>query len=228
MGSSARSSPSVSPDTAAPPGGATSVQRAALVRLAQRAHACRRCAQVAAGSAVLGERNGPLPAPLLFIAEAPGYRGAVRSGVPLWGDRAGRNFRSYCAGAGLDLERAFITNAVLCHPADLADRNRRPTAGEIRTCNEFLAALLALVDPLLVVALGRVALDAAALLAPHGLRFGRDLALPAPWAGRRLISLYHPSGQTLARRSRAQQRADYRVVARWLARHGPPRARSVA
>ncbi len=136
--------------------------------IARRARACRRCPKVAPGSAVLSRRNGPAPADVLFVAEAPGYLGGVRYGVPLWGDRTGKNFRAYCAEAGVDLERAFISNAVLCHPPSGDGRNRRPSATELRNCNDFLRSLIGVVDPGLVVALGRVALDAVAQVMPHG------------------------------------------------------------
>ena len=81
----------------------------------------------------------------------------------------------------------------------------------------FLAEIVALADPLVVVALGRVALDALARIAPHGLCLAPgDVGRPVAWRGRRLVALYHPSGQTLGRRSRAQQIDDYRAVGRAL------------
>ncbi len=172
---------------------------------------------MAAGSAVLSGRNGPAPAPLFFVAEAPGYLGGVRTGVPLWGDQSGKRFRAYCAEAGLDLERAFISNAVLCHPPSADGRNRTPKPSEVHNCNDFLRALIVMVDPALVVALGRVALEAVARIAPQPLEFGRDVGVARPWFGRHLLSLYHPSGQTLGRRAMAQQVADYRAVVEWLA-----------
>lgn len=168
----------------------------------------------------MSRRNGPAPADVLFVAEAPGYLGGVRYGVPLWGDRTGKNFRAYCAETGVDLERAFISNAVLCHPPSGDGRNRRPSATELRNCNDFLRSLIGVVDPGLVVALGRVALDAAGQVAPHAMVFGRDAGTQAPWFGRQLMSLYHPSGQTLGRRSRSRQLEDYGAIARWQARVG--------
>ena len=191
---------------------------ARLDTLAGRATACRRCPGVAPGSAVLGPRNGPVPAGLLFVAEAPGYLGAVRTGVPLTSDRSGKNFRAYCAAAGIDAEAAFICNAVLCHPRAADGRNRTPRASEVAACNDFLAAIIALADPLVVVALGRVALGALGRIAPHGLRLTpAGAGRPVAWEGRRLVALYHPSGRTLGRRSRAQQIDDYRAVGRALA-----------
>ena len=72
-------------------------------------------------------------------------------------------------------------------------------------------------DARLVVALGRVALEALGRIEASRLRFGVDTARPVAWQGRQLISLYHPSGQTLGRRSGEQQVADYRVARRTLA-----------
>lgn len=193
---------------------------AALRGLARRARSCRRCPAVAPGSAVIGPGNGPVPAPLLFVAEAPGYLGGVRTGVPLLGDRSGQNFRRYCAEARIDLEQAFICNAVLCHPPSAEGRNRSPRRSEIANCGGFLGEIVDLVEPLLVVALGRVALEALGALAPHGLRFGIDTGRPIAWRGRHLVGLYHPSGQTLGRRPRDRQSADYGRVRRIVDRLG--------
>jgi DNA polymerase len=156
----------------------------------------------------------------LFIAEAPGHLGGVRYGIPLWGDRTGKNFRAYCAEAGVDLHRAFITNAVLCHPPSPDGRNRTPRQSEMRACCEFLRRQIELVDPRLVVALGRIALESLGLVCPHDIVFGHHVAQPQPWSGRFLASLYHPSGQTLGRRSRADQLRDYRVIAGWQRHSG--------
>ena len=192
--------------------------REALASLEREARRCRRCAGVAAGSSVMGATSGGvLPAPLLFVAEAPGYLGALRSGAPLCGDRSGGNFERFCAAAGIDRGAAFVTNTVLCHPPSATGGNRAPRAGEIVECSPFLRCQIELVDPALVVALGRVALGALALIEPHGLRFGHDTGRFRPWAGRHLVSLFHPSGRTAGRRSAAQQRADYCAVAAWLA-----------
>lgn len=189
--------------------------RTAFEVLADCAGACRRCPHVAAGSAVIGPANGPVAAPILFVAEAPGHLGGVRYGVSLWGDRTGKNFRAYCAETGIDLDRAFITNAVLCHPPSSVGRNRTPRRSEMRACRDFLRRQIELVDPTLVVALGRIALESLGLVTPHSVAFGHHVAQPRPWGGRHLASLYHPSGQTLGRRSRADQLRDYRVIAAW-------------
>ncbi len=186
----------------------------AFQRLVKEAHGCRVCRDVVSGSAILSDF--PIsPVSIFFVAEAPGYLGAVRYKIPLWGDRAGKNFRAYCAGAGVDLSRAYITNAVLCHPASCFGKNRTPKRSEIRSCGSFLGRQIEIIDPTLVVALGRCALDALRLIEPHEIEFGHDVAQPTPWGKRHLVSLYHPSGRTLSRRTQQAQLHDYSVVAKW-------------
>lgn len=105
---------------------------------------------------------------LLIVGLAPGMHGANASGRPFTGDHAGillyrvlHEFgfasapESHSADDGLELIDCRITNAVKCLPP-----NNKPTGGEIRTCNGFLAEELARFTPRVVIALGRVAHDA--------------------------------------------------------------------
>ena len=162
---------------------------------------------------VLGTDNGPLDARVLFVAEAPGRLGADRTGVPLSTDQSGRNFTDFLGSAGLRREDVFVTNAVLCNPRDGRGLNARPSAAELRSCSTYLAELIAILDPPWVVALGRVALDALTLVAPHGAVLARDVGTALRWHGRQLVPLYHPGPRSVARRGRAQHRADYARLA---------------
>jgi uracil-DNA glycosylase len=158
----------------------------------------------------IGPGNGPLDARILVVAEAPGRFGADVTGVPLSGDRSGETFDALLASAGLDRGQMFVTNAVLCNPRREDGRNDRPRAAEVRNCGQHLRALIDLLDPLWVVSLGRVALDALALIEPHGAKLACDVATARPWYGRRLVPLYHPAPRSIARRSLAQHASDYR------------------
>ncbi|HZO24428.1 MAG TPA: uracil-DNA glycosylase [Chloroflexota bacterium] len=164
----------------------------------------------------LGAANGPLDASVLFVAEAPGRLGADRTGVPLSGDQTGRNFDAFLASADIDRSSVFITNAVLCNPRKPDGRNDRPRTGEIRNCSMHLRALIDLLDPPWVVSLGRAALDALALIEPHGRVLARDIGVAAPWYGRQLVPLYHPGPRALIRRPFGQQAADYAALAALL------------
>ncbi len=181
--------------------------------LVARVQACRRCPRMEGRTRVLGPGNGTLDAPVLFVAEAPGRLGADRTGVPLSADQTGHNFASFLAGTGLARSDVFVTNAVLCNPRSPDGRNDRPTAHEVRNCSPHLAEVIRLLDPVWVVALGRVALDALRLVAPHDVELARDVGTPVPWHCRTLVPLYHPGPRSVSRRGREQHRADYARLA---------------
>jgi uracil-DNA glycosylase family 4 len=177
--------------------------------LERRVGACTACASMAY-SHVLGAANGPVPGRVMFVGEAPGRRGAGRSGVPFVGDESGKRFEALLAHAGLRRDDAFITNAVLCNPLDLEGRNRRPLRSEVERCLPFLREQIEVVQPEVVVALGQVALDALGRIEAHGLRL-RDVGGEAvEWYGRRLVALYHPGRRALVHRDEASQREDWR------------------
>ena len=196
-------------------GGDTRAQ--AFEALYARARECERCPRMTGRTRVLGPGNGPLDARIVFVAEAPGRLGGDRTGVPLSADQTGRSFDEFLSAAGLDRASLFVTNAVLCNPRNELGLNDRPRAAELRNCSTHLADLLALLDPPWVVALGRVALDALALIAPHGAQLARDVGSAIPWAGRTLVPLYHPGPRSVARRGRDRHVEDYRTLAALVA-----------
>lgn len=161
---------------------------------------------------VLSDANGQLGARVLFVAEAPGRLGADRSGIPLSGDRTGKNFDDLLAGAGWTRRELFISNAVLCNPRDAVGRNRPPRIDEVRNCAGHLERLIAILDPAFVVTLGAVALRAAGLLEPHACVLATQVGAPIAWYGRVLVPLYHPGPRALIRRSLKAQADDYRRV----------------
>ena len=165
--------------------------------------------------AVLGERNGDAAtARVMFVGEAPGRQGGDRTRVPFSGDQSGRNFQRYIDSIGLARSDLFITNAVLCNPRKSSGANRPPTRREIANCSEYLRRLVELVDPQVVVTMGRVALEAVGRVAPHELSLKSSAGRVESWGGRLLVPLYHPSPQVLAsHRREAEQLADYRAVA---------------
>jgi len=177
--------------------------------MAADASTCRLCERMC-GPAVLSGRNGPLSARVLFVAEAPGRLGAARTGVPLSGDQSGRNFERLLQAASLKRSDVFVTNAVLCNPQDSRGRNAPPTRTEIEHCSRYLLQTIELVDPLVVVSLGTVALTALNLIAPHGATLRREVSQVVPWADRLLVPLYHPSPRAQLSRSFVKQMEDFR------------------
>ncbi len=184
-------------------------RNAAYDTLVERVQACRLCPRMEGRRRVLGAGNGPLQARVLFLAEAPGRLGGDRTGRPLTSDQAGRNFARLLDGIGWRREDVFVSNAVLCNPRDDAGRNAPPSAREIRHCSAHLRDLLTMLDPPLVVPLGRVALSALALLEPHDIDLRRDVATAQAWNGRTLVPLYHPGPRAQLHRTFAQQQEDF-------------------
>lgn len=177
------------------------------------AAACRACPGMEGRKRVLSERNGDTSARLLLVAEAPGARGAERTGVPFCGDASGRNFERLLERAGFSRQGVFITNAVICNPQSPDGSNRRPTSAELESCSRWLRATIALVDPFVVGTLGAVALAALGRIDPHGLALKRDCGRPQRWFDRWLVPLYHPSPRvTASHRPIEQQAKDWRVL----------------
>jgi len=100
--------------------------------------------------AVVG--SGMADARVAFVGEAPGAQEDKR-GVPFVG-RAGKLLDQLLERIGLERERVAILNVIKCRPPD----NRPPRKGEIAACHHFLEWQLAVIQPELVVTLGRFSL----------------------------------------------------------------------
>ncbi len=195
-----------------------SANRATFDELCARVRGCFACSSMNHVH-VLGDVNGRLDADVLFIAEAPGRLGAARTGIPMTSDVTGRRFHAFLADAGLDRERVFITNAILCNPLSASGNNRRPRASEVAACRGFLAEVVNVVRAPIVVALGGVALDSLRRIEPHSAELRSHAGKAIAWAGRTLVPLYHPSIQATLTRPHDQQRRDWRRLGK-LVRSG--------
>lgn len=158
--------------------------------------------------------NGPVPADIMLIGEAPARLGAARTGIPFSGDQSARNLVRLLESAGWTRDEVFLTNAVLCHPRTETGTNRRPDRAEVRQCSAWLREQIAIVDPAVIGALGIVALEALALIEPHDVELRRDVGKPIPWNGRLLVPLYHPSSRAQIHRPVVAQEEDFRSLRR--------------
>src|SRR4051812_49180665 len=106
--------------------------------------------------AVLGE--GPLHADIAFVGEQPGDQEDL-AGKPFVGP-AGKLLNRGMEEAGIDRQRAYVTNAVKHFKFEQRGKRRihsKPTAGEVKHYRWWLEKELDLVGPKLVVALGATA-----------------------------------------------------------------------
>ncbi len=90
-------------------------------------------------------------AKLLLIGEAPGFY-EDQKGEPFVG-RAGLLLNQMLQAIGLERKDVFIANILKCRPP----HNRDPNASEVAQCTPFLEKQIALIQPKLLLALGRIA-----------------------------------------------------------------------
>jgi len=110
--------------------------------------ACALCAQRKQAVPGVGDRN----ADWLFIGEGPGAEEDER-GEPFVG-QAGKLLDAMLAAVDLKRgEDVYIANAVKCRPPG----NRTPEAPEMAACLPYLKRQIALIQPKLIVLLGRAA-----------------------------------------------------------------------
>ena len=162
---------------------------------------------------VLTNLNGPWDAKVMFVAEAPGRLGAERTGIPLFGDRTGDRFEELLRAMQWHRCDVFITNAILCNPRNADGNNGAPSLKEISNCSPFLRKTIDLVNPLLVVSLGRVSLKALALVCSHNLELRTSVGEVVNWYGRKLGVLYHPGPRTSVHRPWQKQLRDAQTIA---------------
>ena len=102
-------------------------------------------------NAVPGE--GPADAQIMFIAEGPGQHEDAQ-GRPFVGP-AGRFLEQLLELAEINREDVFITNMIKCRAPD----NRDPEPEEMKTCSKYLDRQIELINPDLIVTLGRFSME---------------------------------------------------------------------
>ena len=113
-----------------------------------RVRGCTRC-QLATTRTLAVPGEGPLDAEVMFIGEAPGQN-EDKQGRPFVG-AAGQFLEELLAAAGLSRPEVYICNVLKCRPPG----NRDPLPAEIESCRDYLDEQVDLVDPLVIVTLGR-------------------------------------------------------------------------
>lgn len=123
-------------------------------------------------------------ADIMFIGEGPGEQEDLQ-GVPFVGP-AGKLLDDMMEIIGLDRTKVYIANIVKCRPP----RNRDPLPEEQQACIGWLFQQIELVDPKIIVFLGRIA--AMAFIRPD-FRITREHGQWFEVMGRPAMALYHPS-----------------------------------
>jgi DNA polymerase len=125
---------------------------AALASVREELGDCHRC-KLAAGRKNLVFGVGNPSAHLVFVGEGPGAEEDER-GEPFVG-KAGQLLTKMIEAMGYAREDVYICNVVKCRPPG----NRNPEPDEIAACEPFLKQQLATIRPLMIVALGKFAVQ---------------------------------------------------------------------
>lgn len=151
--------------------------------LRQECEKCRGC------SLCEGRQNmvfgvGNQQAKIMLIGEGPGEQ-EDRTGIPFVGP-AGQLLDNMLKMIDLDREKVYIANIVKCRPP----RNRDPLSEEQDACIGWLKRQIELVDPEIIVFLGRISAmrfigEDFRITRQHGQWFDID--------SRRCMATYHPS-----------------------------------
>jgi DNA polymerase len=166
----------------APPAGSGA---AAWTELRAEVAACTRCElHRTRTQTVFG--TGSEQARWLVIGEAPGAD-EDRQGEPFVG-RAGQLLTEMLRAVGLSREQVFIANILKCRPPE----NRDPKPEEAKSCESYLQRQIALIQPRLILAVGRIAAQNLLQVdTPIGQLRGRAHA----WGPARIpvVVTYHPA-----------------------------------
>ena len=153
-----------------------------LTSLAHAVETCTDCALCEGRTrSVPGE--GPDRPDIMFIGEGPGYH-EDQQGRPFVGP-AGKLLEELLASIGLTRREVYIANVIKCRPPG----NRDPLPAEIQACRKYLDQQIRLLDPPVIVTLGRFSM---ARFMP-GAVISRVHGKPQQWGKRTIFPMYHPA-----------------------------------
>ena len=150
--------------------------------------------------AVPGE--GPPDAEIMFIGEGPGFQ-EDRQGRPFVGP-AGQFLDGLLASIGMRREEVFIANMIKCRPP----QNRDPQPAEMSACGKYLDRQIELIDPRLIVTLGRFSLGR---FLP-GESISRSRGKPREKDGRLIYPVMHPAAGLRRQELRASIIQDFKAI----------------
>lgn len=158
-----------------------------------------------ATQAVPGE--GSAQADILFVGEAPG-KNEDEQGVPFVG-AAGKFLSEMLATINLKREDIYITNVVKYRPPN----NRDPLPDEIEACMPWLHEQIRIIEPKVIVTLGRHAMEhfipGKKISEVHGQAFRRTF----PDIGEQVFfALYHPAAALYNGSMRATLIEDFKKI----------------
>lgn len=171
--------------------------------LEQKVSLCKNCSLCESRTqSVFGK--GSLSPTVLFVGEAPGEQ-EDREGKPFVGP-AGKLLDLYLEFIGLDPEDYYIANILKCRPP----RNRDPLPEEEEACLPYLREQLKLLQPKILVCLGRIA--AKRIISPD-FRITKQRGIWYDLGGLRVMATYHPSALLRDPAKKEEALSDFKKIA---------------
>ena len=176
-----------------------------LAATAKRVAGCRDCALYkGTTNGVPGE--GAADADIMFVGEGPGFY-EDKQGRPFVG-AAGKFLDQLLASIGLDRKKVFITNIVKHRPPN----NRDPQADEIEACGKYLEEQIEVIEPKVIVTLGRHSMQryfpGDSISKVHGQPRRKD--------GTIVVPMYHPAAALHQQTLRKVIEADFQKLPEFL------------
>ncbi|MBI4314654.1 MAG: uracil-DNA glycosylase [Chloroflexi bacterium] len=178
-----------------------------LSLIAGQVRACEQCKLHATRKkAVPGD--GPENAKIMFLGEGPGFH-ENEQGKPFVG-AAGKFLDELLASIGMKRANVFITNVIKCRPP----QNRDPELDELKACDGYLQRQIALINPKVIVTLGRYSMEkffpGARISSIHGQ--ARTIG------GRLVVALFHPAAALHQPQYRALIEQDFKKLPELIAK----------
>ncbi|RLI79440.1 uracil-DNA glycosylase [Archaeoglobales archaeon] len=155
--------------------------------------------------------EGSEKADVVFIGEAPGREEDLQ-GKPFVGN-AGKLLTEMIEKIGLSRKDVFIGNVLKCRPPN----NRDPLPEEIEACSPYLIRQLEVIEPEIIVCLGRF--SASFIFELFGLEFtsisrvkGRVFKVKAWGKDVSIIALYHPAAILYRPQLREKYEMDFAII----------------
>lgn len=180
-----------------------------LAEIAKQVATCQKCLLYKnATNPVPGE--GSPEAEIMFIGEGPGFN-EDQQGRPFVG-QAGKLLDELLSSIKVARSEVFIANVVKHRPPE----NREPAPSEIEACKEFLDKQIEIIQPKIIVTLGRFSMEkfipGARISQVHG------LARFVEFGGRKIIviPMFHPAAALRGAGVMGELREDFLKIPQFL------------
>jgi uracil-DNA glycosylase family 4 len=149
---------------------------------------------------------GPADAQIMFIGEGPGFH-ENEQGLPFVG-AAGNFLNELLQNVGYSREQVFITNVVKCRPPG----NRDPLIEELQACDVYLERQIQVINPKVIVTLGRFSLHKFLPNAKISEVHGQAVRVK----GRLVVPFYHPAAALHQPSLKGTVVADFAKLPQWI------------